>query len=391
MTVDTFEVAYTLNSGIPVTQMVTNPLLAGASTTVSFPAITVPAGTNNIGFSVMTVSGSSFVDNVSINNTASSGDFSTLSPTAFATTHTEGFEGYALATPAPAHAILENPQSNWAGVIDPTYTNGQPVGGYGNSANSYRFRFASFGSGQSAKLIWEKLDFSTLPNSKVSFDYAHALQNSWDQDVVQILVSTDCGVTWNIEDDIIGSALSTAAPLNGTNYYPQAGDWVTHTVDLSNYDGNTDVMIAINAICGGGNNLYIDNLVMEGNADSWNCDALIGCFNPGNGAGQYTTLASCQSACNSTAVDEEKVSSISIYPTPANDFINIEISSVNNEDVSISVCDLIGKQIKEIKNQKLISGLNTIEINTLDLPNGTYFIKLKLNKETISKKLIITH
>ena len=128
--VDTFAVSYTLNNNAPVTQNVYNSLQPGSSTTISFNSITVPSGTNNISYAVSTVANTSYIDNVPNNNLASSGSFNTLSPTAFATNHSEGFEGFALATPAPNNSILENPQDNWVGIIDDTYTQGQPVGGY---------------------------------------------------------------------------------------------------------------------------------------------------------------------------------------------------------------------------------------------------------------------
>ena len=391
ITVDTFEVSYRLlPNGLPTTQTVTTPLNSGASTNISFPAITVPSGTNEIGYSVQTVSGSSFVDNVSINNTATSGSFNTLSPTAFTTAHTESFEGYPLATPSPSNSILDNPQGNWIGVIDPTYTQGQPVGGYGNSQNSYRWRFASFSTGESGKLIWEKIDFSTMPNNSLSFDFAHALQNSWDADRLQILVSTDCGVTWNIEDEIIGSALSTAPPVSGSNYYPQSTQWQTHTTDLSAYDGNTDVMIALNAICGGGNNLYIDNVMIAGSANSWNCDAVIGCFDPGNGSGQYSTLADCQAACSNTGIEDAEISIISLFPNPANDYIDIEISSLNNKSITIDLYDLLGKKVKELTYNLIEKdATNTIRVNTSNIANGSYMIKLYSGDYILSKNITI--
>ena len=57
LTVDTFEVSYTLNSNQAVSQTVYDPnFVAGATTTVSFPTITVPSGNNTISYNVSTVS-----------------------------------------------------------------------------------------------------------------------------------------------------------------------------------------------------------------------------------------------------------------------------------------------------------------------------------------------
>ena len=118
--VDTFEVSYTLNSNAAVSQGVYTSLNAGASTTITFPTVTIPSGTNSINFSSSTISGTSYIDNVSNNNVATTGDFSVLSPTAIGTNHNESFEGYDLATPSPNNAILIEDNGNWVGILDPT-------------------------------------------------------------------------------------------------------------------------------------------------------------------------------------------------------------------------------------------------------------------------------
>ncbi|MDC3129755.1 Omp28-related outer membrane protein [Bacteroidota bacterium] len=350
--VDTFAVSYTLNNNAPVTQNVYSSLQAGSTTTISFNSITVPSGTNNISYTVSTVANTSFIDNVPSNNIASSGTFNTLSPTAFATNHSEGFEGFALATPAPNNAILENPQDNWVGIIDDSYTQGQPVGGYGNSVNSYRFRLNSFSAGQSAKLIWEKLDFSDAGNYQIKYDLAHALKNSWDGDVIQILVSTDCGVSWNTVSQMSGSSTATYGTVSSsgnfnpltiggtTNYYPSNNTsslqhWRTDSVDLSAYNGNPDVMVAINVICGGGNNLYLDNIIIE--------------------------------AISSSTSNNIIKKSINLYPNPTNNFIMIEdFDNIKKYEIF----DSMGKKVAIIESKKT---------DVTHLENGIYFVKLNGN------------
>ena len=350
--VDTFSVSYTLNNNAPVTQNVYSSLQPGSSTTINFNSITVPSGTNVISYAVSTVANTSYIDNVPSNNLASSGSFNTLSPTAFATNHSEGFEGFALATPAPNNSILENPQENWVGILDGSYTNGQPVGGYGSSMNSYRFRLNSFSAGQSAKLIWEKLDFSDIGNYQIKYDLAHALKNSWDGDVIQILVSTDCGVSWNTVSQISGNATATYGTLSSsgnftaltvsgnTNYYPSTNSsslqhWRTDSVDLSAYNGNPDVMVAINVICGGGNNLYLDNVIIE-------------------------------AISSSTSTNPIK-KSINLYPNPTNNFIIIDDFDNIKE---YEIFDSMGKKVDIIESRKT---------DITHLESGIYFVKLNGN------------
>ena len=128
----------------------------------------------------------------------------------------EGFEGYALATLAPNNSILIEDNGNWVGVIDPTYTNGVPVGGFGNSPNAYRWRFGTgteFNPGEYGILMFDRLDFSNTTNNEIEFSFSHANRQSWDMDKLQILVSLDCGNNWILVDEISGTNLHTASIL----------------------------------------------------------------------------------------------------------------------------------------------------------------------------------
>ena len=92
-----------------------------------------------------------------------------------------------------------------------------------------------------------------------SYSYAHAQNNGFDnQQDYMILVSTDCGATWNLESELSGTALATTAPTGVTsNLYPTANTWGTDTVDLGGtYAGNAEDVVAFRGICAGGNSLY---------------------------------------------------------------------------------------------------------------------------------------
>jgi len=264
ISVDTFEVSYTLNTGTPVTQAVYTALAAGANTTITFPSINLPSGENTISYSSGTLAGTSFIDNIPNNNLASSGSFNTISPTAFATSHTEGFEGYANMTPAPNNALLLNPQGYRVFIIDATWP-GPNAGGFGNSHNSFRWQFSQMTGGNYADLVFAKIDFSASTGNEISYSYAHAQSTGFDNNRLQVYVSTDCGATWNMEKQLMGSALATTNPVAAGNFYPTANDWATDIVDLSAYDGNSEVMISFKGVCAGGNNLYIDDIVIQGN------------------------------------------------------------------------------------------------------------------------------
>ena len=73
---------------------------------------------------------------------------------------------------------------------------------------------------------------------------------------------------------------------------------------------------------------------------------------------------------------------LSVYPNPANDELNISISENNT---SISIFDIVGKNVSEMN---LVNGNNTLNIENLNA--GVYFYSIKRNGNVIeTKKLVV--
>lgn len=78
-----------------------------------------------------------------------------------------------------------------------------------------------------------------------------------------------------------------------------------------------------------------------------------------------------------------------IYPNPVMGELNLEIQSLNNIMVSISIMDIHGRKI--IAHSKyLSSGENRIQIPVADLPRGIYLLMIRTSKDlyNISRKFI---
>lgn len=82
-----------------------------------------------------------------------------------------------------------------------------------------------------------------------------------------------------------------------------------------------------------------------------------------------------------TGLDENLSNSINIFPNPARDFASI---SSANQIESISVFNLTGKLLKSIQ----VTGTD-YQLNTSDLNEGLYLIKINTEKGFISKRLVI--
>ncbi len=72
---------------------------------------------------------------------------------------------------------------------------------------------------------------------------------------------------------------------------------------------------------------------------------------------------------------------LSLFPNPAKDSFTVKADVAIN---SLIVTDVLGKTIKEIT----VAGQSEIIINTNDLQTGIYFVTIKTNKGTVTKKVI---
>jgi hypothetical protein len=83
------------------------------------------------------------------------------------------------------------------------------------------------------------------------------------------------------------------------------------------------------------------------------------------------------------SVEEEEGLKYSVYPNPASDVLNIEVTNTQNS--SIVVYDITGKNVA---NMELVNGKNQLNVENLNA--GVYFYSVLLNGELIeTKKLLI--
>ena len=78
-----------------------------------------------------------------------------------------------------------------------------------------------------------------------------------------------------------------------------------------------------------------------------------------------------------------------VYPNPAKDRVNLEISMLQATKANISVVDMLGREVIKLGDVSLASGNNLVEINTSALSNGAYFVKIISNDGITSKKISI--
>ena len=195
-------------------------------------------------------------------------------------------------------------------------------------------------------------------SASISFDYAFAKKNSSNNDRLTVKVSNNCGQTWSTKKSLSGSVLETAPNTSG-NFIPTETQWETATINSTSLVNYLDSDFRMKFIfeSGGGNNLYLDNINISG----------------------------------PVTIEENKfLQNIELYPNPAQNEVNLNFVKQNNDDnFSIKVFDVVGKEIESIHNGLLTSGEHHFLINTQNYQTGVYFISLNDGVNSRLQKLII--
>lgn len=83
-------------------------------------------------------------------------------------------------------------------------------------------------------------------------------------------------------------------------------------------------------------------------------------------------------------IPESNVSSIRLFPNPAKDVVKISLDN-SSDNTRVSLVDLTGKIIFD----RSVPKNNEITLNVGNLPRGYYFIRIFLNNETITRRVIL--
>ena len=180
-------------------------------------------------------------------------------------------------------------------------------------------------------------------------------------DRLRVYVSKDCGATW------VTIFNKTGPTLINNGYHPEefvpnsASQWALQTANILPLYVTANTRFKFEYTSGNaGNDIYIDDVNISG----------------------------VQGVDNST-LDENNVA---LYPNPTNQSTTLAYHLNAKANTKIELIDVLGKKIMEINNPNQPDGDYTIQISKQDLHlfNGIYFVKISVDNNSFTKKLIIT-
>lgn len=212
-------------------------------------------------------------------------------------------------------------------------------------------------AGEVDELVGPSVNMTAFSGTiNLTFKEAYAKRTSTSADVLKILISANCGKTWTTRLVCNAASLSTA-PVQTGNFIPASNQWATKTVALTAYASITSLLFKFQFTSDGGNNIYIDDINIEG----------------------------------ITGVDDlSGVANFGIHPNPANENTVIDFNLIHNAPVTITLRDIVGQETSSIYNGVLAAGKHQYVIGAeKKLARGIYLVEFSVGDARIVKKLVV--
>ncbi len=122
---------------------------------------------------------------------------------------------------------------------------------------------------------------------------------------------------------------------------------------------------------------------------SWDCDPMTGCYNPGNDSGAYSTLAECELACNATGIINNTEELFSVYPSPSDEYLFIDYFIQYKQSTTLTIYNMMGEVILNKEFAQQVPGTYYTRINVSNYSKGIYILKLRTDNKTETKKILV--
>lgn len=344
--ITTAKIFYRPDGGTWASMNWTGTLAAGATTSVTTPAMPVSISNLQIIDSVGEVNGSADVN--SRNNTFQS-NITVMNPTPIALPIKNNFEAAAF----PSNYIVYDPENTGLRWINGNGT------GAARAGSNYMpwWRISSFPSGTVGYLLLPTP--AAGPVRTLEFWHAYAQFTAADNDKLEVVYSTNCGGTWTSLFNKAGSALATVAPTSNVNWVPDPApvttDWKLNSISLNAVPAGA--IMAFRGTAGGGNRMFLDDVEISTRP-----------------LGVAETILE---------------NSVSVFPNPARGASKLKLSLLVPGTVYITMLDAAGRTVATIHNGAMPAGNQELDVNTDKLASGLYTISIRSADAHLTQSLSV--
>jgi hypothetical protein len=100
-----------------------------------------------------------------------------------------------------------------------------------------------------------------------------------------------------------------------------------------------------------------------------------------------TTTPNASNTTSSVSIDDVTKLNATIYPNPANELVKLNFEGFSGQS-QLHIFDVAGRMMIQ---KNINEGIQLVSINTQELPNGTYLIRLGSKHNRVYRKLIVQH
>jgi hypothetical protein len=223
------------------------------------------------------------------------------------------------------------------------------------SSRSARCNMYDIPKGANTYLHTPKIDLSTATNaSTLKFDHAYAPYSAADYDALRIEVSSDCGVTWSEIFYAQNLDLATA-PAATAAFVPTSTQWAANEIDISSFNGQSEVIIRFTGESGFGNNLYVDNVNVS------------------------TTVGT----------KELTLTQFNLVPNPTRDYAEVRFGLETAQNIELRVYSAEGALVQSQLLGELPAGENRVVMNASQLASGSYRVVLQGSEGTAQTQWVV--
>jgi len=223
------------------------------------------------------------------------------------------------------------------------------------------FNNLAYTNAQNAKdeLLMPDLDLTGSSTAWLTFDYSHASQpGSIKFDSLEVLISTDCGVSFTSLWGLGGTGLNTAPDQSAIFIPAGPQDYMNAQINLGAYTQFSNAIIKFINWSNAGNSTLVDNV---------------------NISNSQTGIQTGQEALT-----------INVFPNPTNGYLQVNCYLQKKSELKVKLVNMLGETIKEINYEDKAPAFSRIEMDLSDYEPGVYYLWVNTGMgDALSKKIIV--
>jgi len=214
------------------------------------------------------------------------------------------------------------------------------------------------GGGEIDELISPSYDLSTIDSPTLKFRYSGAASNNNPQDELRIMLSDNCGATWQTRETLSDFELTNAG-LSPSSYVPSANStWTDFSVALGSFANKPNVRVKFRWIAGEkrSNNFYIDDITISNSP---------------------------------LGMEEiENLIDLNVAPNPTVGLTTVSMNLPDDANVKMEIIDVLGKNVNPLFSRNMSNGAHRFDVDMSNYSVGVYYLRILVDNDMIMKKIV---